>query len=96
MTSKVKSRENPISRTRGFTLPPQLRGLIHLIGTNNIVNVSANAYIKGSLVVDGTVNTSGQSTCAADPSLLSTPPLGYGKGNELMIAPGSWVWDSVP
>jgi hypothetical protein len=77
-------------------LPPQYRGLMHIIGSGNSVAVAANAYVKGSLVVDGSVTTSGQATFVSDPNLTTRPPIGYGKGDQLMIVPGSWVWDSTP
>jgi hypothetical protein len=77
-------------------LPPQYRGLLHIIGATNAVQLSANAFISGLLVTDGPVTTNGQSSFISDPNLLANPPLGYGKGDQLAIVPGSWIWDSPP
>jgi hypothetical protein len=77
-------------------LPPQFRGLMHIIGGGNSVTVNGNAFVKGSLIVDGSMTTSGQSSYISDPTLTTRPPIGYGRGDQLMIVPGSWVWDSTP
>jgi hypothetical protein len=77
-------------------LPPQYRGLIHIIGATNSVQLSNNAYILGLLVTDGAVTTNNQTSFISDPNLYANPPLGYGKGDQLMIVPGSWIWDSPP
>jgi Tfp pilus assembly protein PilX len=77
-------------------LAPQYRGLVHVIGSTNTLTVNGNAYFKGTVVTDGTVTTSNQSSYISDPNLYSRPPIGYGKGDQLMIVPGSWIWDSVP
>ncbi|HSV15468.1 MAG TPA: hypothetical protein VLI90_14505 [Tepidisphaeraceae bacterium] len=77
-------------------LPPQYRGLIHIIGSTNTVMVSNNAYIRGLLLTDGALSTSGQTTFVSDSTLYTKPPIGYGLGDQLMIVPGSWVWDSTP
>ncbi len=78
-------------------LPPQLHGLIHVIGSTNTVNPSGNAYIHGLLLTDGTITTAAsQTTFVSDPNLVTCPPMGYGQGDQLLIVPGSWVWDAVP
>jgi hypothetical protein len=82
--------------TTSDDLQPQYRGVMHVIGSSNNVNVSGNAYIKGLLLIDGTITTTGQSTYVADSSYQTRPPMGYGKGDQLAIVPGSWVWDSPP
>jgi hypothetical protein len=77
-------------------LPPQYRGVIHVIGSGTSVTVNNNAFIKGLLVTDGALTTSGTATFIADTSLQSRPPMGYGQGDQLMIVPGSWIWDAPP
>jgi hypothetical protein len=77
-------------------LPPQLRGLIHIIGSGNTVAISNNAYLRGNLVADGTVSTTGTDAFISDPNLDTHAPIGYGTGSQLVAAPGTWLWDSPP
>jgi len=76
--------------------PPQYRGLIHVIGSTNTVQFQTNAYIHGTLVTDGTIQTNGPSTALQNSTLYSKPPYGYAIGNQLIIVPGSWRWDTIP
>jgi hypothetical protein len=76
--------------------PPQYRGLMHFIGATNTVQINSNAFMAGLLVTDGSVSTSGQTSYISDPNLYANPPLGYGKGDQVAIVPGSWIWDSPP
>jgi hypothetical protein len=77
-------------------LPPQYRGMIHIIGSGNAVQISNNAYVHGIVVADGAVSTSGTCALISDPNLYSHPPIGYGTGSQLIPAPGTWLWDSPP
>jgi hypothetical protein len=79
----------------GGTHPSELRGLFHLIGTTSVLLNNAT-YLKGCLVADGEVQTSGAVAITADRKLLADPPLGYGRGNRAVLVPGSWRWDSPP
>jgi hypothetical protein len=76
--------------------PPQYRGLIHVIGSTNTVQLQSNAYIHGTLITDGTIQASGQTTTLQNSALYSNPPYGYAIGNQLIIVPGSWRWDTIP
>jgi hypothetical protein len=76
--------------------PPQYRGLIHVIGSSNTVQVQGNAYIHGTLVTDGKIQTNATATVVQDANLYSNPPYGYAIGNQLTIVPGSWRWDILP
>jgi hypothetical protein len=77
-------------------LPPQYRGLVHIIGSSNSVTINGNAYFKGTVVMDCALTTASQTSYISDPNLYSRPPIGYGTGSQLMIVPGSWIWDSPP
>jgi hypothetical protein len=76
--------------------PPQYRGVFHVIGSSNTVQVQGNAYIHGTLITDGTIQTNGPSTAVEDSKYYSKPPYGYAIGNQLTIVPGSWRWDTLP
>jgi hypothetical protein len=69
---------------------------VHIIGSTNTLTVNGNAYFKGTVVTDGTVTTASQTSYISDPNLQSRPPIGYGTGSQLLVVPGSWIWDSVP
>jgi hypothetical protein len=73
----------------------ELRGLIHTIGSTN-VNLNDAAFINGCILADGTITTTGSVGITATPSLFTTPPMGYTKGNKIIPLPGSWKWDSPP
>jgi hypothetical protein len=79
----------------GTSYPSELRGLFHLIGTAD-VQLNDATYLKGCLVADGTITTSGTVAAAADPALLAAPPVGYSRGNRVVLVPGSWKWDAPP
>lgn len=76
--------------------PTELKGLIHIIGSTTDVQVGDAACIRGCLVTDGTITTSGTTTFVADPNLYNSPPLGYCKGDVLTPAAGGWKWDQWP
>ncbi len=82
--------------TSNGDVQPRYAGLFHIIGSTNTINISSNAFIYGSLLADGTVSTSNQTAFISNPALYSSPPVGYGAGPQLMIVPGSWIWDSPP
>jgi hypothetical protein len=69
---------------------------MHFIGATNTVQINSNAFMAGLLVTDGSVSTSGQTSYISDPNLYANPPLGYCKGDQVAIVPGSWIWDSPP
>jgi hypothetical protein len=76
--------------------PPQYRGLIHVIGSTNTVQLNANSYFVGTLIADGTIMTTGSCTAIQNPSIYVNPPIGYTTGNQMVIVPGSWRWDTLP
>lgn len=84
----------PFSDASG-TDPSELRGLFHLIGTSEVLLGDAT-YFSGCLVADGRVTTNGTVGLRADPALLKIPPMGYSRGNKLLLVPGSWKWDAPP
>ena len=77
------------------TEPSELRGLFHLIGTSEVLLGDAT-YIKGCVVNDGRLTTTGTVAVSADPALLTDPPLGYTRGDQVVLVPGSWKWDALP
>ena len=77
------------------TYPSELRGLIHLIGSTE-VDMEDAAFIRGCLIADGIINTNGSTGVTANPSLFTTPPIGYTKGSRILPNPGTWKWDSPP
>ncbi len=76
--------------------PPQYRGLIHIIGSSNTINLSSNAYIAGTLIADGPIATTVRATLIQNPAIRANPPLGYSMGDKLTIVPSSWRWDTLP
>jgi hypothetical protein len=79
----------------GGGYPSELRGLMHLIGTTE-VDMEDAAFIRGCLIADGIINTNGSTGVTANPSLFTTPPMGYTKGSRILPNPGTWKWDSAP
>lgn len=75
---------------------PYYRGLFHIAGASNTVQVSNDAYFWGTLVADGAVTTNNVCAFVSDPNLYYHPPIGYGTGSQMLAVPGSWLWDSPP
>jgi hypothetical protein len=69
------------------------------VGTTD-VELLAPAFIRGSLIADGTVTVTAAAGTAvgvtADPRLLTNPPLGYTKGTKVVPSPGGWDWAAPP
>jgi hypothetical protein len=79
----------------GTPYPSELRGLIHTIGTSNVF-LTDRFYLKGTLLADGTIQTSGFTAVAVDPELYRKPSDGYTKGDQVKPTGGTWRWDSLP
>jgi hypothetical protein len=79
------------------TYSSEMRGLIHAIGTSSVA-LEDKAFIRGCLIADGTISTVALGTVGltAMPSLWTTPPTGYTKGNRVTPNPGTWKWDTLP
>ena len=77
------------------TTPPAGGGLFHLIGTTDVLT-SDGTYLKGCLVADGRLSTSGTFAVTANPLLATKPPLGYSRGDRVSLVPGTWKWDKLP
>ena len=77
------------------SLPPVGGGLFHLIGTTD-VQAADGAYLSGCVVAEGRLATSGTFAVTANPKLAASPPLGYSRGDRVMLVPGSWKWDRPP
>jgi hypothetical protein len=94
-TINIQGSTTWLSNSNG-DIAPQYGGVMHIIGSTNTINVTNNAYIYGSLIADGAVTTNTQATFISNPALYTNPPIGYGAGTQLLIVPGSWIWDSPP
>jgi hypothetical protein len=75
--------------------PPAGGGLFHLIGTTDVLT-SDPTYLKGCLVAEGKLSTVGTFAVTANPLLITTPPLGYSRGDRVTLVPGTWKWDKPP
>jgi hypothetical protein len=73
----------------------EIQGLIHTVGTS-VVQLNDTFHLRGCLVADGEVDATGSVGITALPSLYTTPPWGYSKGNRMLPVPGSWKWDTPP
>jgi hypothetical protein len=79
----------------GTSYGSEMRGLVHTIGTS-IVQLNDTFFLRGCLVADGEIDTSGYVGVAATPSFMTAPPWGYTKGNHMTPVPGTWKWDAPP
>jgi hypothetical protein len=70
-------------------------GLVHTIGTG-VVELNDTFHLRGCLVADGEIDVAGSVGITAVPSLYTTPPWGYTKGNRMLPVPGTWKWDAPP
>jgi hypothetical protein len=77
------------------TYPSEFDGLIHIVGAAT-VSLTNTFYLKGALITDGTIQTSGTTAIVFDPNLYNSPPVGYCKGDQILPTPGTWKWDSLP
>jgi hypothetical protein len=71
----------------------EMQGLVHTSGTS-IVQLNDAFHLRGCLVADGEVDTSGSVGITAVPSLYTSPPWGYTKGNRMIPVPGTWKWET--
>lgn len=67
--------------------PNEVRGLVHVKGT---VLMSQPALIRGTIICESTVTCDDHVQMLYDPSLFTTPPLGYTAVVGMRIAPGTW------
>jgi hypothetical protein len=72
------------------TYPPEVHGLIHVIGGSVGVNVGSNAIVRGCIVADGTITINGGASLFADPGLYTAPPTGYITPTGLAVRVGTW------
>jgi hypothetical protein len=70
-------------------------GLVHTIGTS-MVQLNDTFHLRGCLVADGEIDVAGSVGITAVPSLYTSPPWGYTKGNRMLPVPGTWKWDAPP
>jgi hypothetical protein len=79
--------------------PSYIKGLIHVIrpasDTVGKVIIDCPVPITGAIVADGAVEVD-DAQIAADPSLFSSPPIGYRAGTNLLPVSGTWKWEPAP
>jgi hypothetical protein len=79
----------------GTSYASEMRGLIHTIGTTT-VQLNDALHLRGCVVADGVIETSGSVGITIVPSLYTSPPWGYTKGNRMIPVSGTWKWDAPP
>jgi hypothetical protein len=79
----------------GTSYASDVVGLVHTIGTG-VVQLNDTFHLRGCLVADGEIDVSGPVGITATPSLYTTPPWGYSKGNRMLPVAGTWKWDAPP
>lgn len=72
------------------TYPPEVRGLIHIIGGTVSTNIGSNAIIRGCCVAEGSIAISGGATLFAEPALFASPPSGYITPTGLAVQASTW------
>jgi hypothetical protein len=80
------------------TYPCEIDGLIH---SNDKTVVQGNQLIRGALICESTDGTQavyldGAPQIIYDPTLYTTPPMGYTTAVNLKIAPGGWRQSVLP
>jgi hypothetical protein len=74
------------------TYPSEIQGLVHIRGT---LATSTAATIRGAVICESSAATSALDIASSvqvvyDPSLYSSPPMGYTKSVTMALQPGSW------
>lgn len=78
--------------TQTDTYPNEIQGLVHCRGT---LTLQSTARVRGAIVCESAalsnaVLVNGTNEIVYDPTLFSSPPMGYTKSVTMAISPGSW------
>lgn len=79
------------------TYPTEFHGLLHVIGSGLSTAFTNNFVMKGSAIIEGAATTGLGVKFTADPTLFTTPPIGYTAATTTVKpSSGSWRWEKTP
>lgn len=72
--------------------PAEFKGVLHVIGTGFTTSLTNNFKLTGAVIAEGAVSLGLGVRLTANPTLATTPPVGYTAASEMVISPGTWLW----
>lgn len=81
------------------SFPSEIQGLVHVL-TNSVV-LDQTSRIRGALICESTASSDAirvinNAEIVYDPTLYSSPPMGYTKSVSMVVSPGSWKQVVLP
>ncbi len=76
--------------------PPAIAGLVYVTGSGNIVKLSNQPCLLGTVLCDGTAQVTGPASLVQNTVTAANPPPGFALGTAVAEVPGSWRWDTLP
>lgn len=76
--------------------PSELNGLVYVMGTGTNVYLEKQLVVNGTVIADGDIITADTTGFILNSTLVTNPPVGFAKGDQVTPAAGSWRWDTSP
>lgn len=79
--------------TKTDTYPAQITGVIHVLGASGSVQLRDSIAVNGCVIAECPVTISSQARLTANPTLLNSPPAGFGSSVIMKPMTGTHRWE---